>query len=47
VLEKHRSQFPPLELFTIDTAFGGWTKAQAEHFGDRGKFDQLYQAKAK
>jgi sulfate transport system substrate-binding protein len=46
-LEKHREQFPELDLFTIDSVFGGWTKAQAEHFADRGKFDQLYQAKAK
>jgi sulfate transport system substrate-binding protein len=31
---------PPLELFTIDD-FGGWTKAQAEHFADGGEFDKL------
>ena len=22
--------------------FGGWTKAQKEHFGDGGVFDQIY-----
>jgi ABC-type sulfate transport system substrate-binding protein len=27
---------------TIDEAFGGWNKAQAEHFNDGGIFDQIY-----
>jgi len=35
--------FAKVELFTIDEAFGGWQKAQAEHFNDGGVFDQLYQ----
>ncbi len=35
VLERHRQQFPPLNLFTIDEVFGGWEKAQAEHFAER------------
>ncbi|MGZ9034826.1 MAG: sulfate ABC transporter substrate-binding protein [Rhodospirillales bacterium] len=43
VLERHRQQFPPLNLFTIDEVFGGWEKAQAEHFSDGGVFDQIYQ----
>ena len=30
------------ELFTIDELFGGWTKAQKEHFADGGVFDQIY-----
>ena len=38
-----RNQFADVELFTIDEAFGGWKKAQAEHFDDGGMFDQLYQ----
>ncbi len=33
--------FPTLKLFTIDEAFGGWTKAQAAHFDDGGAFDKL------
>jgi sulfate/thiosulfate-binding protein len=37
----HVSRFPPLELVTIDAAFGGWAKAQAEHFADGGVFDQV------
>jgi sulfate transport system substrate-binding protein len=36
------SQFEQLELFTIDEVFGGWAKAQAEHFNDGGVFDQIY-----
>lgn len=33
--------FPKLDLVTID-AFGGWAKAQPEHFGDGGIFDKIY-----
>lgn len=43
VLEKYKYQFPELSLFTIDEAFGGWSKAQKEHFVDGGTFDQIYQ----
>ena len=43
VFEKYKGQFPELKLFTIDDAFGGWTKAQKEHFADGGTFDQIYQ----
>ena len=39
---KYASQFPKLELVTIDGAFGGWTKAQKTHFDDGGIFDQIY-----
>ena len=35
-------QFPQLELFTIDQAFGGWAKADKAHFADGGSFDQIY-----
>lgn len=38
------ARFPKLELVTI-ADFGGWKKAQAEHFGDGGTFDQIYTAK--
>lgn len=34
---------PDIKLVTIDdTLFGGWKKAQPEHFGDGGIFDQIY-----
>jgi sulfate/thiosulfate-binding protein len=39
---KYASQFPKVELFTIDEAFGGWTKAKKDHFADGGTFDQIY-----
>ena len=41
-LQKYASQLPPLPLFTIDEAFGGWDRAQKQFFGDGGVFDQLY-----
>lgn len=36
------ARFPAVNTFTIDELFGGWTKAQAEHFSDGGIFDQIY-----
>ena len=39
---KYAPSFPKVELFTIDDAFGGWTKAKKEHFADGGTFDQIY-----
>jgi len=42
---KYEKQFPKLMLFTIDQAFGGWAKADKEHFADGGSFDQIYSAK--
>ena len=42
---KYAGQFPKLNLFTIDEAFGGWTKAAQEHFADGAAFDQIYSRK--
>jgi sulfate transport system substrate-binding protein len=39
---KYASQFPKLNLFTVDEVFGGWQKAQKTHFADGGTFDQIY-----
>jgi len=39
---KTLEQFPEVNLFTVDEVFGGWKKAQAEHFDDGGLFDQIY-----
>ena len=39
---KHAAQFPKIELFTIDQAFGGWAQAQKTHFADGGMFDRIY-----
>ena len=39
---KYESQFPKLTLVTIDSAFGGWGKADKDHFADGASFDQIY-----
>ncbi|MFO0442859.1 MAG: sulfate ABC transporter substrate-binding protein, partial [Betaproteobacteria bacterium] len=36
VLAKYAKQFPKVTTFTVDEVFGGWSKAQAEHFNDGG-----------
>jgi sulfate transport system substrate-binding protein len=41
VAAKFASQFPKIDLFTIDKVFGGWNKAQKVHFADGGVFDQI------
>lgn len=42
VAEKYAAQFPKIELFRIDDAFGGWKNAHKIHFADDGTFDQIY-----
>lgn len=42
IAKKYENAFTKVELFTIDDVFGGWTKAQKEHFADGGVFDQIY-----
>ncbi len=42
---KYAKQFPKLNLFGIDQAFGGWDKAAREHFADGASFDQIYTRK--
>jgi len=39
---KYAATLPKLQLFTIDEAFGGWSKATKAHFDDNGTFDQIY-----
>ncbi|MGO4221341.1 sulfate ABC transporter substrate-binding protein [Lysobacter sp. TAF61] len=39
------ARFANVKQVTIDGAFGGWKKAQAEHFADGGFFDKIYQPK--
>jgi len=41
------ARFPKIRLVTVDQAFGGWAKAQAEHFAEGGTFDQIYKPGAK
>jgi len=40
IAARYASQFPAIPMVTIDD-FGGWKKAQAEHFADGGIFDQV------
>src|SRR3569833_3243616 len=40
IAKKYEHSFAKVELFTIDDVFGGWTKAQKEHFADGGVFKQ-------
>jgi sulfate transport system substrate-binding protein len=40
------SRLPKIDLFTIDEMFGGWAKAQREHFDDGGIFDAIHAAHA-
>jgi sulfate transport system substrate-binding protein len=42
VAKKYAANFAKVDLFTIDDVFGGWTKAQKEHFAEGGVFDQIY-----
>ncbi|MBR1139926.1 MULTISPECIES: sulfate ABC transporter substrate-binding protein [Bradyrhizobium] len=42
VAKKYSESFAKVDLFTIDDVFGGWTKAQKDHFGEGGIFDQIY-----
>ena len=38
---KFADKFSSLELFTIDEVFGGWRKAQSDHFATDGTYDRL------
>jgi sulfate/thiosulfate-binding protein len=43
VAAQYAAQFANIpQLVTIDTVFGGWTRAQATHFADHGTFDKIY-----
>lgn len=41
IMAKYQQIFEPMELFTIDEAFGGWVKSYKEHFADGGTFDRV------
>jgi sulfate transport system substrate-binding protein len=42
IAREYENSFAKVELFTVDDVFGGWTKAQKEHFAEGGVFDQIY-----
>ncbi|HEV8312272.1 MAG TPA: sulfate ABC transporter substrate-binding protein, partial [Burkholderiaceae bacterium] len=41
LLQKYAKDFPKVNLFTIDEVFGGWSRAQKEHFDDGATYDQI------
>ncbi len=41
-IAKHYAHVKPVRLVTVDATFGGWDKANKEHFADGGLFDQVY-----
>jgi sulfate transport system substrate-binding protein len=45
LLAQHAADFPKVNTFTVDEVFGGWRKAQAEHFNDGGVYDQISKRK--
>ena len=44
LLQKYAKDFPKVNLFTIDEVFGGWSRAQKEHFDDGATYDQIIKA---
>ena len=42
VAAEFKSVFPDVKLFTVEEVFGGWEKAQKEHFASGGVLDQIY-----
>jgi sulfate/thiosulfate transport system substrate-binding protein len=42
IAQDYESSFAKVDLFTIDEVFGGWAKAQQDHFAEGGIFDQIY-----
>ena len=42
IAKEFENSFANVELFTVDDIFGGWAKAQKQHFGEGGIFDQIY-----
>jgi sulfate transport system substrate-binding protein len=41
LLAKYAKDFPKVQTFTVDEVFGGWTKAQKDHFDDGAIYDQI------
>ena len=41
VLAKYAKDFPKVNTFTVDEVFGGWAKAQKDHFNDGAAYDQI------
>ncbi|MCC5827321.1 sulfate ABC transporter substrate-binding protein [Alkalimonas sp.] len=44
IAKQYLDKFPKVNLFGIDDVFGGWDKAQNDHFNDGGYFDRILEA---
>jgi sulfate transport system substrate-binding protein len=44
VLVRYAKDFPKVNAFTVDAVFGGWAKAQKDHFNDGASYDQVIAA---
>jgi sulfate/thiosulfate transport system substrate-binding protein len=42
VLAQFLQDFPKVNTFTVGDVFGGWERAQREHFNDGGTYDQIF-----
>ncbi len=47
LLKQYQAKFIGVPTFTVDEVFGGWKKAQADHFRDGGLYDQITAASRK
>ncbi len=47
ILARYSKDFPKVNLFTVDEAFGGWAAAQKDHFDDGATYDQILAAAKK
>jgi sulfate transport system substrate-binding protein len=45
VKAKYADRFPEVRLVTVDQAFGGWTKANKDHFAEGGILDQIFMSR--
>lgn len=45
VAAQFKSQFPDVRLVKVEDVFGGWEKAQADHFASGGILDQVFGAR--
>ncbi len=42
VLERHKAEYPAVKLVTVEDIFGGWEKANKDHFGEGGILDKVF-----
>lgn len=47
IAREFADKFVDVELFGIDDVFGGWEKAQNDHFNDGGQFDSILETLSK